>query len=38
MNASNERRKDPENFGKGITEFGVTIAKIWRKEVIRTYL
>jgi hypothetical protein len=26
------------NFGKRITEFEVTVAKIWRKEVIGTYL
>jgi hypothetical protein len=38
MNAWNERRSDPENSGEGITEFGVMVAKIWRKEVIETYL
>jgi hypothetical protein len=34
MNAWNERGCDSENFGKRITEFEVTVAKIWRKEVI----
>jgi hypothetical protein len=38
MNAWNERGSDSENFGKRITEFEVTIAKIWQKEVIGTYL
>jgi hypothetical protein len=38
MSAQNEGRSDPKNFGEGITKFGVTVAKIWRKEVIRTYL
>jgi hypothetical protein len=38
MNAWNERGSDSENFGERITEFGVTVAKIWRKEVIVTYL
>jgi hypothetical protein len=33
-----ERGSDSENFGERITEFGVTVAKIWRKEVIGTYL
>jgi hypothetical protein len=38
MNAQKERGSDSVNFGKRITEFGVTVAKIWRKEVIGTYL
>jgi hypothetical protein len=38
MNAWNERGSDSKNFGERITEFGVTDAKIWRKEVIGTYL
>jgi hypothetical protein len=38
MNAWNERESDSENFGERITEFEVTVAKIWRKEVIGTYL
>jgi hypothetical protein len=29
---------DSETFGIRITEIGVAVAKIWRKEVIRTYL
>jgi hypothetical protein len=29
---------DSENFVTRITGFGVTVAKIWRKEVIGTYL
>jgi hypothetical protein len=38
MNACNERESDSENFGERITEFEVTVAKKWRKEVIGTYL
>jgi hypothetical protein len=38
MNAQKERGRDSENFGERITEFGVAVAKIWRKEVIGTYL
>jgi hypothetical protein len=38
MNAWYQRGSDSENFGERITEFGVTVAKIWRKEVIGTYL
>jgi hypothetical protein len=38
MNAQKERGSDSENFGQRITEFGVTVAKIWRKEVIGIYL
>jgi hypothetical protein len=29
MNAWNERGSDFENFGEKITEFEVTVAKIW---------
>jgi hypothetical protein len=29
MNAWNERGSDFENFGERITEFEVTVAKIW---------
>jgi hypothetical protein len=32
MNAYDERGSDSENFGARITEIGVTVAKIWRKE------
>jgi hypothetical protein len=38
MNVWNERGSDFENFGESIIEFEVTVAKIWRKEVIGTYL
>jgi hypothetical protein len=38
MNEQKERLSDSENFGERITEFGVAVAKIWRKEVIGTYL
>jgi hypothetical protein len=38
MNAQDERGSDSENFGTRIAEIGVTVAKIWRKEVIGTYL
>jgi hypothetical protein len=38
INAQKERGSDSENFGERITEFGVTVAKIWHKEVIGTYL
>jgi hypothetical protein len=38
MNAQKERGSDSENFGERITEFGDTVAKIWQKEVIGTYL
>jgi hypothetical protein len=30
--------KDFENFAARIAEIGVIVAKIWQKEVIRTYL
>jgi hypothetical protein len=33
MNAQNERRSDPEDFGAIITRFGVTVEKIWNFEV-----
>jgi hypothetical protein len=29
---------DSKKFGARITEIGVVVAKIWRKEVIGTYL
>jgi hypothetical protein len=29
MNAWNERGSDSKNFGERITEFGVTVEKIW---------
>jgi hypothetical protein len=38
MNAWNERGSDSKNFDERITEFGVTVAKIWQKEDIGTYL
>jgi hypothetical protein len=38
MDTCNERESDSENFGERIIEFEVTVAKIWRKEVIGTYL
>jgi hypothetical protein len=38
MNAKNERRSDPENFGEGITGFGVTVEKIWNFEVSGNFL
>jgi hypothetical protein len=38
MNAYNERRSDPENFGEGITRFGVVVEKIWNFEVSRLFL
>jgi hypothetical protein len=33
MNALNEKRSDPENFGTRITRFGVVVQKIWNFEV-----
>jgi hypothetical protein len=33
MNAWNERRSDPENFGEGITRFGVVVEKVHNFEV-----
>jgi hypothetical protein len=38
MNAQDERGSGSKSFGTRITGFGVTAAKIWRKEVIGTYL
>jgi hypothetical protein len=38
MNAWNERESDSKNFGERIIEFEVTVAKIWRKGVVGTYL
>jgi hypothetical protein len=34
MSAGNERGSDSENFGARITEIGVTVEKIWLKEVL----
>jgi hypothetical protein len=38
MNAWNERRSDPKNFGKGITRFGVVVEKIRNFEVAGLFL
>jgi hypothetical protein len=38
MNARNERRSDPENFGEGITRFGVVVEKIHNFEVLGLFL
>jgi hypothetical protein len=38
MNAWNERRSDPENFGEGITRFGVLVEKIRNSEVSWLFL
>jgi hypothetical protein len=38
MNAYDEWGSDSMNFDAIITEIGITVAKIWRKEVIGTYL
>jgi hypothetical protein len=38
MNAWNEKRSDPENFGEGITRFGVVVEKIQNFEVSRLFL
>jgi hypothetical protein len=38
MNAWNERRSDLENFGEGITRFGVVVEKIWNFEVSELFL
>jgi hypothetical protein len=38
MNALNERRSDPENFGEGITRFGVVVEKIRNFEVLELFL
>ena len=32
MNAQKERGSDSEHFDERITEFGATVAKIWRQE------
>jgi hypothetical protein len=38
MNAYGERGNDYENFGARITKIRITVAKIWRKEVVGTFL
>jgi hypothetical protein len=38
MNACNERRSDPENFGEGITRFRVVVEKIRNFEVSGLFL
>jgi hypothetical protein len=38
MNAWNERRSDPENFGEGIPRFGVVVEKIRNFEVSGLFL
>jgi hypothetical protein len=38
MNAYNERRSDPENFGEEIARFGVVVEKIWNFEVSGLFL
>jgi hypothetical protein len=38
MNAWNERRCDPENYGEGMTRFGVVVEKIQNFEVSRLFL
>jgi hypothetical protein len=38
MIAWNERRSDPENFGEGITRFGVVVEKIRNFEVSGLFL
>jgi hypothetical protein len=38
MNALDERGSDSENFGARIAEIGVTVVKIWRKEVAGIFL
>jgi hypothetical protein len=38
MIAYDERGSDSENFGARITKIRVTVAKIWRKEVVGTIL
>jgi hypothetical protein len=38
MNACNETRSDPENFGEGITRFGVVVEKIRNFEVSGLFL
>jgi hypothetical protein len=38
MNACNERRSDPENFGERITRFRVVVEKIRKFEVSGLFL
>jgi hypothetical protein len=38
MNAWNERRSDPKNFGEGITRFGVVVEKIRNFDVSGLFL
>jgi hypothetical protein len=38
LNAWNERRSDPENFGTRITRFGVVVEKIWNFKVSVLFL
>jgi hypothetical protein len=38
MNALNERRSDPENFGEEITRFGLVVEKIRNFEVSGLFL
>jgi hypothetical protein len=38
MNAWNERRSDPENFGEGITRFGVVVETIRNFEILGLFL
>jgi hypothetical protein len=38
MNAWNERRSDPQNFGEGITRFRVVVEKIRNFEVSGLFL
>jgi hypothetical protein len=38
MNAWNERRSDPDNFGEGITRFGVVVEKIQNFDVSGLFL
>jgi hypothetical protein len=38
MNASNERRSGPKNFGEGITRFGLVVEKIRNFEVSGLFL
>jgi hypothetical protein len=38
MNAWNERKSDPENFGEGTTSFGVVVQKIRNFEVSGLFL
>jgi hypothetical protein len=38
MNAQNEIRTDPKNFGARITRFGVVVEKIWNFKVLGLFL